>query len=975
MRNSRSSLASSALALFLGLAAWSTYRLDASAAPRVGKGGVRLNAVFPRDPGCKIVLVNDPSKDTGEATSQQDASVAVSGQNVVVVYTDSGESATKNSTGISVSSDGGQTFTDLGSPLDTGGVGPLGDEPSVAADSAGNFYIATRAFSANAAAIGVYKSTDGGQTWGAPVFIPSANGARDPRITIDNTGGARDGRIYVSWSAPAATPAGYFLSQSSDGGATFSAPLAVPTTGAGTATFSWPVVGRDTGSGASVIVAWLDAPATGTSAIRTARSDDGGATFNTLTTKQITALRPYGRLTTIGGQQVRLMNGDIRADLQGPALAADRTSGALDGTIYAVFANGGARGDSDVVLSRSSNNGQTWSVPIRVHRDATNDQFMPSVAVTDDGRVHVLFYDRSRDPLNLAMDVVLATSTDGGFSWTEKVITPSSFLPRIVSPDPDPVNKGAYDLGEYIQVVSNGQNPVMVWSDSRSTVDSPTYGRRLDSNIYFSDCSPNDTPENPRARILIQHPRPEDLVVTVGSGPTDAPDFEKVVSNRQGLPGRIVPGLQTPFSLYTDVDISEALNLLPPDRNQRFWVKVEDQVAGSSGTVAAFHLILDQETYTSDDTPVSIPDGSGEVFAFIGAPNEAPIIDIQGDTTTFEGELVTLTATADDADDDIITYSWRQVSGPAVRLIGQNTPTLSFDAPSVPLFETLRFELTASDGRSTPVKKTFDVEVVAAPGATVSGNVTDAFGNPVVGARIVVLRSDGQAATVQTTDAFGDYTVDDVRVGRNTVLVSANGFESPLPLDVTLGAGALREVNFTLDQPTGSLEGTLRRFDGSPLAGATVQFQSGGNVIATVQTDGAGEFRLENLKEADATAGTLRVRHASVPEWVIGSLGLTPGEANQRNFQYGALEVKVAGNGKKNQKLVAGTRVQVLIGRTVIAQGTVSRNGGALRFTNIPAQSVRVTAGSAAAQATPVDVTVEPGRLQKVKVLVAPFRF
>src|SRR5216683_7909206 len=64
---------------------------------------------------------------------------------------------------------------------------------------------------------------------------------------------------------------------------------------------------------------------------------------------------------------------------------------------------------SDVFLTVSHDHGKTWSAPVRVNDDATQtDQWMPSVAVTEEGTVGVMFYDRRNDPgANLNIDVYL----------------------------------------------------------------------------------------------------------------------------------------------------------------------------------------------------------------------------------------------------------------------------------------------------------------------------------------------------------------------------------------------------------------------------------------------------------------------------------------------------------------------------------------------------------------------------------------
>jgi hypothetical protein len=83
-----------------------------------------------------------------------------------------------------------------------------------------------------------------------------------------------------------------------------------------------------------------------------------------------------------------IRTGDILFDV-----AVDRT----DGTLYAVWQDarfGGQRFDS-IAFSRSTDNGLTWSAPIKVNRTPTSEPvddqqaFTPPVHVTDDGTVVV----------------------------------------------------------------------------------------------------------------------------------------------------------------------------------------------------------------------------------------------------------------------------------------------------------------------------------------------------------------------------------------------------------------------------------------------------------------------------------------------------------------------------------------------------------------------------------------------------------
>ena len=78
--------------------------------------------------------------------------------------------------------------------------------------------------------------------------------------------------------------------------------------------------------------------------------------------------------------------------------------------------------------------------------------------------------------------------------------------------------------------------------------------------------------------------------------------------------------------------------------------------------------------------------------------NLAPTANARTNQIVNENTLVTLVGVGSDPNpNDIITYSWRQISGPAVELNDIDTPTPSFTAPSVSSDTELVFSLTIKD--------------------------------------------------------------------------------------------------------------------------------------------------------------------------------------------------------------------------------------------------------------------------------------
>jgi hypothetical protein len=165
------------------------------------------------------------------------------------------------------------------------------------------------------------------------------------------------------------------------------------------------------------------------------------------------------------------LQGGFRAfiDLQG--MAVDRSGTATNGNIYIVWHDtdlvysaqlfsGVPYAYSDAWISRSSDNGATWSSPTQVDTNREplvdglgTDSFMPGVAVDNtSGEVAVCWYDRREDPSNYEVDRFCGESTDAGESFTNTRITPEGF-PAIHGTD-DQVNPQY--MGDYDTAASDG---------------------------------------------------------------------------------------------------------------------------------------------------------------------------------------------------------------------------------------------------------------------------------------------------------------------------------------------------------------------------------------------------------------------------------------------------------------------------------------------------------------------------------------
>ena len=210
-----------------------------------------------------------------------------------------------------------------------------------------------------------------------------------------------------------------------------------------------------------------------------ARSDDLGLTFPKANKKKVATITPIGSLTLCGSSSRRVLSTGTGKDIRVndfPAIAVDGA-----GTVYVVW-NDGRFDASDVLLSRSTDLGATWSAPIVVNPTTEGAQFFPNIVVDGDG-VHVMYY--SLDFSTGLIDVKVATSTDGGLTFTETTVSDGGFPVVQTNPNFDPVIQDCY-MGDYNWIASDGVTRYAVWGDNRTTIFTPGFpGGRNDPDIRF----------------------------------------------------------------------------------------------------------------------------------------------------------------------------------------------------------------------------------------------------------------------------------------------------------------------------------------------------------------------------------------------------------------------------------------------------------------------------------------------------------
>ena len=164
-----------------------------------------------------------------------------------------------------------------------------------------------------------------------------------------------------------------------------------------------------------------------------------------------------------------------------------------------------------------------------------------------------------------------------------------------------------------------------------------------------------------------------------------------------------------------------------------------------------------------------------------------------------------------------------------------------------------------------------DEELGSIDGTVLEDTNNDDIGDdPIEGVVIVLLDEDGNVVAMDTTDADGNFSFDNVPPGDYTVTEQdPDGYTSvgdsdggdPNTIDVTVTSGEPSSGNEFVDEQLGTISGTVFKqenidlpIDLIPCEGAIVNLLDDmGNIIATDTTDENGDYLFEDLPTGDYT--------------------------------------------------------------------------------------------------------------------------
>ena len=321
--------------------------------------------------------------------------------------------------GVAYTTNGGQTWT--------AGVlvqNQFRSDPVLRADADGNFYYSSLNGDLS---IDVFKSTNGGASWGPPV---EAFGGDKQWIAIDKTSGPGRGNIYQYWNVQFSTVPGMSFTRSTDSGASFESPTPGP---AAPSKWGQLAVGPN-----------------GTLYSAGATLDGSSHVFAKSTNAQFAAQTPTFAVGAInlGG----VTAGSAPTVNPVGLLGQTALQAAENGNLYMLQSVDPPGPDPlDVMFIRSTDDGDTWSTPVRINDNPAGEnsyQWFGTMSVAPNGRIDAIWNDTGVNANNSFSVLKYAYSLDDGLTWLGNLALTPAFNHTLGYPN-------QAKLGDYYDMVSD----------------------------------------------------------------------------------------------------------------------------------------------------------------------------------------------------------------------------------------------------------------------------------------------------------------------------------------------------------------------------------------------------------------------------------------------------------------------------------------------------------------------------------------
>jgi Ca2+-binding RTX toxin-like protein len=395
---------------------------------------------------------------------------------------DPGNIITTSHIGMRISTDHGQIFAATNTFGNPPGTNVFNGDTDTTFDSTGRLFWVNMA-GTGTAGISVNEINP---TTGAVISRASVSNNNDdkPMIVTDaNPDSPFRDNLYLVWTQFGVAAPQIMFSRSTDHGVNWSAPQQLSVNAEN---FVWP---SDVGVGPNgdVYVTYHSQPGgtnptTGTNGQTfVLRSMDGGLTFpqKTLAFTPSNSDISYNVQTDASGQFP-----GTQFWTQGAAQPWVLPDPVRPENVYVITTDDpdnthGAGDDADIVISRSTDFGQTWTTSAVSSGPENSFQLFPSASIDRFGNIAVAWYENRGGATNGAgrflVDVVATYSIDGGLTWAPE------FQVNDVAFDPDPGAVNRFNgpppttrIGEYFGIDLYGGTAYVAWNGNSFTGTAPT---------------------------------------------------------------------------------------------------------------------------------------------------------------------------------------------------------------------------------------------------------------------------------------------------------------------------------------------------------------------------------------------------------------------------------------------------------------------------------------------------------------------
>jgi|GEM_PF-1642721 len=485
-----------------------------------------------------------------------------------------------------------------------------------------------------------------------------------------------------------------------------------------------------------------------------------------------TGVGPGANLGGAGGS-----NATATGFSSGASYAYDLSQGAFSpysGRLYAAYTNG------DIQVRYSDDNGDTWSFPTRVNDDFASDNFseggrtqlQPSVAVDPvTGTVVVTWYDARWDASNARVATYIATSIDGGDTWSVQDRT--AFLNNtkdatdqlnrnVIVQEPVPTNLraiGTREAGQRQSLIANGGQIKAFWTGNENAGGAGVYTAtvRTSAGPRIVD---NDTQLN----------------TDQGAVTLDAPGGYNDTFTLDGT--RRIDGFTVTFDRFVDVSTFNAAD-----------VTVLFRAPGTDRTVAATRIpVLEPVPLDPETTQFGFPDDATRFFIPFATPQTA-----------------------------VGTYSYAVGPNVSDRVRSQRVSVFTpSDTPNaIPDLEMVESTISVPVLEGNPVVENMQVKLDIAHSfvgdlrITLFGPDLDGDG-PAPPLSIVLSDRNGGAGSNYTNTRFNDAAVSPITAGAPFASAPFNGtFRPEDPLATFIGLPLAGSWTLRVENVEGLIDGTL----------------------------------------------------------------------------------------------------------------------------------------------------------------------